>query len=266
MTTADAHYFFRVPDWQTGSGRRLNIAMLLASILIVAALSAIRVPVAGEPVPLAELVVRLIENATEPATGSEQNVANEALLETGVAPQTERLPDVGEDSRSDPDIIQPIQVKAARRSFARRSETAPIADTPKVDDWHEFGAEVVREMIANPERHYTVNPPFDEKRRIAASKFRPSDAPVKREIWDNVEKDQIGRTILRSGNFFRILDDPSAVNRDIFETFEQHMIFFSGSFARAAPKELLWVNEVREQYAYLRLREEQRRDADAFQQ
>jgi hypothetical protein len=265
MTTVDAHYFFSIPDWQTGSGRRLSIAMLLASILIVAGLSAIRIPVAGEPVPLAELVVRLIENATEPATDTEQNAANEALLETSVAPQTETLPDVSQDPPADPDTIQPIQVEAARRSFARRSETAPIADTPKVDDWHEFGTEVIREMIANPERRYTVNPPFDEKRRIAASQFRPSDAPVKREIWDYVEKDQIGRTILRSGSFFRILDDPSAVNRDIFETFEQHMIFFSGSFARAPPKQLPWVNEVRQQYAYLRLREEQRGDADAFQ-
>ena len=265
MTTADPHYVLAVPDWQTGSGRRLNIAMLIASILIVAALSAFRFQVAGEPVPLAELIVQLIERTTESATDSEQEVVSEALLETNVAPEAEPLQDVRAETQSDPDIIQPNQVKAGRRSFTRTSEIAPVADTPEVDDWYKHGTEIVREIIANPQKHYTVNPPFDEKRRIAAIKFRPSEAPVKREIWDNVEKDQLGRTILRAGNFFRILDDPSAVNRDIFETFEQHMIFFSGSFAKAPPKELPWVNEVREQYAYLRLREEQRRDADAFQ-
>ena len=265
MTTADPHYIFTVPDWQTGSGRRLNIAMLIASILIVSAISTIRIPVAGKPVPLAELVVQLVEKAAEPATDTEQEVENEAPFETIVAPQAEPLPDVRAETQSDPDIIQTIQVTAGRRSFARPSETPTVTDKPEVDDWYEHGTEIVREIVANPQKQYTVNPPFDEKRRIAAIKFRPSEAPVKREIWDNVEKDQLGRTILRAGNYFRILDDPSAVNRDIFETFEQHMIFFSGSFAKASPKELPWVNEVREQYAYLRLREEQRRDADAFQ-
>lgn len=264
MTTPDADYFFTIPDWQVGSGRRLNIAMLVASILIVAALSLIRIQSGGEPVPISELVVQLIQEATEPSTEPEQRVVSEALKETTVVPENERPPDVRADTQPGPDVIQLIQVEAARRSFARTSETSPAADTPEVDDWHEFGAEIVREIITNPQKKYAVNPPFDEKRRIAAIKFRPSEAPVKREIWDNVEKDQLGRSILRDGNFFRILDDPSAVNRDIFETFEQHMIFFSGFFGKAPAKELPWVNEVREQYAYLRLREDQRRDADAF--
>jgi len=252
MTTADSYYFSSVADWQTGSGRRLNIAMLFASILIVTALSAIRIQVAGELIPLSELVVQLIERSAESATESEQQIASETLLE--VSPDTQPITD----------IVQPIQVTTARRPVATTTDILPAAESTDVDDWHEFGTEIVREIIANPQKQYSVNPPFDDKRRVAAIKFRPSEAPVKREIWDKVEKDQLGRTILRDGNRYRILDDPSGVNRYIFETFEQYMIFFSIPFGKAPPKELPWVNEVREQYAYLRLREEQRTDPDAF--
>jgi len=254
MTTADTHYFFGIPDWQANSGHRLKVAMLIASVLIVAALSVVRIQVAGEFVPLSELVVQLIEIAAE--SDSEPELEDASVAES----ETKPLP----DTRSDIGIVQPIQVTAARRSVKSTTEISPATESPEIDDWHEFGTAIVREIIAKPKKNYTVNPPFDEKRRIAAIRFRPSDAPVKREIWENVETDQLGRTILRDGNCFRVLDDPSGVNRDIFETFEQHIIFCTITLAKAPPKELPWVNEVREQYAYLRLREEQRRDPDAF--
>ena len=264
MTTADSFYFSGVPDWQAGSGRRLNIAMLIASILIVTALSVIRIPVAGELISLPELVVQLIEKSAKSAVEPEQQVASDLRVEFFAATKTEPLPDVRSDTQPDTEILVPIRITVARRSVATSTDIATVAEAAVVDNWHEFGTEIVKEIIANPPKQYTVNPPFDEKRRVAAIKFRPSEAPVKREIWDNVEKDQLGRTILRDGNRFRILDDPSGVNRDIFETFEQYMVFFTIPFAKAPPKELPWVNEIREQYAYLRLREEQRRDPDAF--
>ena len=264
MTTADSYYLSSVPDWQVGSGRRLNIAMLFASILIITALSVIRIEVAGDLISLPELVVVLIEKTAESATEPEQLVASEVPVETVVVTETEPLPDNRSDTQPDTDTIQSIPVTVARRPVATATDIATIADAPEIDDWHEFGKEIVKEIIENPQKQYAVNPPFDEKRRIAAIKFRPSEAPVKREIWDNVEKDQLGRTILRDGNRFRILDDPSGVNRDIFETYEQYMVFFTFSFSKAPPRELPWVNDVREQFAYLRLREEQRRDPDAF--
>jgi hypothetical protein len=264
MTTADSYCFRSVVDWQAGAGRRLNIAMLFASFLVVTALSVIRIPVAGDLIPLSELVVQLIEKTSEPTTESEQQVASEVPIDTVITSEAEPVADVRSDTQPDTDIIQPIRVTAARRRVAATTDISPATDSPDVDDWHEFGTEIVREIIANPKKQYTVNPPLDEKRRVAAIKFRPSEAPVKREIWDNVEKDQLGRTILRDGNRFRILDDPSGVNRDIFEKYEQYMVFFTIPFAKAPPKELPWVNEIREQYAYLRSREEQRKDPDAF--
>ena len=264
MTTADSYYFSGVPDWQAGSGRRLNIAMLFASILIVTALSMIRIPVAGELISLPELVVQLIEKSAESAVKPAQEIRSEVPVKSFAATETEPLPDVRSDTQPDTDTLEPIRVTVARRPVATMTDIATVAEAAVVDNWHEFGTEIVKEIIANPPKQYTVNPPFDEKRRIAAIKFRPSEAPVKREIWDNVEKDQLGRTILRHGNLFRILDDPSGVNRDIFETYEQYMVFFTIPFAKAPPKELPWVNEIREQYAYLRLREEQRMDPAAF--
>ncbi len=260
MTTADSYYSLGVPDWPVGSGRRLNFAMLFASILIVTALSVVRIQVAGEMIPLTELVVQLIEKTTEP----KQQDASEAPIDPVVASETEPLPDVRLDTQPGTDTIQPIRVTVARRPVATTTDIATVAEAPEVDDWHEYGTEIVKEIIANPEKQYTVNPSFDEKRRIAAIQFRPSEAPVKREIWDNVEKDQLRRTILRDGNRFRILDDPSAINRDIFEKYEQYMVFVTIPFGKAAPQELPWVNEIREQYAYLRLREEHRRNPDAF--
>jgi len=264
MTTADTYYFSSVPDWQTGSGRRLNIAMLFASFLIVTALSVVRLQGPGEMIPLSELVVQLIEKTTESATEPELQVASEARNETIEASETDPLADVRPETQPDTDTTQPIRVTAVRPLVETTTDIATVTEAPQVDDWHEFGTEIVKELTANPKKQFTVNPPLDEKRRVAAIKFRPSEAPVKREIWDNVEKDQLGRTILRDGNRFRILDDPSGVNRDIFEKYEQYMVFFTIPFAKAPPQELPWVNEIREQHAYLRLREEQRRDPDAF--
>ena len=74
-------------------------------------------------------------------------------------------------------------------------------------------------------------------------------APVKKEIWDNVEKDQMGRTILRAGDCFRVLDDPSVANQWLQENFTQYMIFCSNG--KTIPKALPFVAEVVERYAYL---------------
>jgi hypothetical protein len=57
---------------------------------------------------------------------------------------------------------------------------------------------------------------------IRYSGFCPN-IPVKiaiPRIWNNVEKDQRGHTILRDGNCFRILNDPSVANQSAYENFE----------------------------------------------
>ena len=101
-------------------------------------------------------------------------------------------------------------------------------------------------MLEEDARTYSLNPQLDEKRRAAAVRFRPSRAPEKKEIWDNVEKDQFGRTLLWHENCYRVLDDPSAVNRDIYEMFTQYMVFCIN--AKEWPIEF---DRIDERYAYL---------------
>jgi hypothetical protein len=123
----------------------------------------------------------------------------------------------------------------------------------------------VQAFVANLPEPFTVNPVFDEKRRQASIKFRPSVAAARRGPWDDVEKDQIGRTILNlGGGCFQVLDDPSAVYREIFETYTQFVVQCTIAFSKRKGRELPWVGEIRSRFAYLRLREHQRRDPYAF--
>jgi len=139
MTTADSYYSLGVPDWQIGAARRLNIAMLFALILTVTALSVIRIQVAGEFIPLSELVVQLIEKTTESATALEQQVASETPIEPVVASETAPLPHVRADTQPDTNTIQPIRVTAVRRPVAAATDISSVAESPNVDDWQQFG-------------------------------------------------------------------------------------------------------------------------------
>jgi hypothetical protein len=201
-------------------------------------------------VPLTALVVRLIERAAEA-------VATEPVADEAPATAAEPAPPADTDKVG----TGPVPREAIDRPHEFTLPNAPV----EVDDWHEFGTAVVRDFVANLSPDYTVNPPFDEKRRTAAEKFRPSQAPAPVYPWDRVEKDQIGRTILDlGGGCFRVLDDPSAVYRDIFETFTQYVVECTISFGKRRPRELPWVADVRARYAYLRRREAQKRDPFAF--
>ena len=95
----------------------------------------------------------------------------------------------------------------------------------------------------------SVNPAMDEKRRRAAEQFYASLAPEKKEIWDNVETDQLGRKILWAGDCYRIIDDPNPATYDIWREFQQYFIYCR--FGDSDPKMLPWVEVIRERYLYL---------------
>ena len=59
----------------------------------------------------------------------------------------------------------------------------------------------------------------------------------------------MGKTILRAGDCYRVLDDPSVANQWLQENFTQYMTFCSNG--KSIPKELPFVAEVVERYAYL---------------
>lgn len=263
------------PLWQVESDRRLRFAMLLAALIVAGVLSVFRLPSAGEPLPLVELVVRLIERATEatPENIAETNIERRSEIQPvpSVEVETEALTEqVAEAETAEPaqpaDQAQPAEiVPIPLEAIDREDALFPVTEIPVVEDWQEFGTEVVQEFIANLPKPFTVNPVMDEKRRIARIKFRPSEAPVKVEPWDRVEKDQIGRTILDlGGGCFRVLDDPSAVYRDVFETFTQFVTMCTFQFGKPKPRELPWVKEIRAKYPYLQRRESDKRNPDAF--
>ena len=112
-------------------------------------------------------------------------------------------------------------------------------------DWYALLPDAADAVLEAPS--YSVNPGFEERRRNAARQFRPSEAPVERPIWEGVEKDSMGRSILVSGDCYRVIDDPNVGSRDAFLTFGQYMAVCSEKERGAAL--LPWVEEIKSRRA-----------------
>ena len=237
---------FEWTDWQAASARRLNISMVVATLLVATLLSVLRFPTFDLLSPLMEIVVNIV-NVDTP----EADVASVPESVSDPVPQT-----VEPTVEPEP-VLQRIEKPSSPTAESpAESQITPTAVAQLSVDWETEKAQAVQDAVDEMERTVSVNPNFDQLRKEAAIKFRASRAPVKKEIWDNVEKDQIGRTILRHGDFYRVLDDPSLSNRDAFETFEQYMVFWT--YRKYVPKELPWVEEIRDTHAYLRRQEDRR--------
>lgn len=174
----------------------------------------LRFPVVEQPLPLTELVVRILASEAEEI----------------VTP-----PPPGEVA-AEANTLEPAA------SAGAVEETVPAEDRAATD-WYALLSEAARTAVETRPREYAVNPGMDEKRRRAAEQFAPSRAPVKRPIWENVEKDTMGRTLLRSGDCYRVLDDPNVGNRDAFEIFGQFMVTCENPSDR--PRMLPWVSEIK---------------------
>lgn len=261
------------PDWQVNADRRFRLALSLAAILVLSGLSLFRLPAAGDVAPLFELVIRLIESAADPVEQAGETSAvrpASEVVQPGEVAEREQMvvpqpvdmdPPARGATPAEPAEIVPVPLEAVGTD----RDPFPAPSFEQVEDWRKFGAEIVRDFIANLPKAFTVNPLFDEKRRRAAIKFRASNAPARLEPWDNVEQDQIGRSILRLGNHcFQVLEDPSAVNRDIFESYTQYVVQCTLTFRKKPGEELPWVAEIRAKYPYLLQREAQKRDPNAF--
>jgi hypothetical protein len=227
------------PDWQAGAEQRLRLSMVLAALILAGILSLVRLPPAANIGPLLELVVEL----TRPAPLEE--------------PEPEVLP---------PPPLPEIVEEQTPPSTVPETMPEPASETPAVEeqatgegaaiDWEVERDEAIKIVLdaLEKEASYSVNPPFERARREASVRFRASLAPEAVNAWDQVETDQIGRTILRlgDGNCFQVLDDPSVVNRWAFETFDSNMVYCEFFFGGKKGKELPWVEIIRERYPYLR--------------
>jgi hypothetical protein len=203
------------PTWQRHTRRRRVASLVLATVAVAA-------------------FVLLVEFSPAIDPGLE--------LELKLLPKTEPF-------RAEPVVdLEPEQMREELPVVVDAPEPAmePIT-VPR--DWYAQIEAVARETIDSQPRVYSINPVLDKKRRTAAVKFAPSRAPVARPIWENVETDQLGRKILVSGDCYRVIDDPSGVNNEIFRTFQQYLVYCNKY--KSAPKELPWVDDIRIRYEYL---------------
>ena len=214
---ADA-VFFEPPQWSRRPGRRLALNLLPSTLIVAGALLALRMPVVDQPVALTELMVRILANEAE---------------------------ETAAESPPEPSVATPAP--AAAQSESLTPPKPGIADTRGPTDWYAQIPEAASAAAADQPEVYSINPGFEARREYAAERFAPSAAPVERPIWENVEKDTMGRTLLRSGNCYRVLDDPNVGNRDAFLIFGQFMT--TCERPSDTPQLLPWVSEIQDRRA-----------------
>jgi hypothetical protein len=214
--------------------RRLAWCIAASAVIVVGGLSLLEWPFAwrgsGQP-PEIELALPRDEPrplAEPPAEPAEQAAEEPPVPEPeDVVP--EPAPSVAAEEPSEPAAAPGGQRQVDWQGALERASARTVEEHAGVDSLH---------------------PEFDELRRIAATKYAEPRTGKPPPIWENVEKDVTGRTILRSGNCFQVLDDPNVGNRYAFETFEQHLVFCG--WARASRQEFPWIDTIVARYQYLR--------------
>jgi hypothetical protein len=168
-----------------------------------------------------------------------------------------RTDDPAHDAAAPETDDQPVtQPEVEDTSTAPDDVAAPVASADAADDsdreidWQASLERASAETVDANSKSDSLHPDFDELRRIAAVKYAPPRTGKPPPIWENVEEDIYGRTILRHGNCFRVLDDMNVGNRYAFETFEQHLVFCE--WRGQGRQEFPWVETIVARYAYLR--------------
>lgn len=210
---------FEGPDWRGDPRQRLHLSLLLAALVLAALLSLFRMPDVSMIAPIGELIVNIVRDDPEP----------EQVPAPVVEPMIEPAP--------------PVSEPVAEATSQSSSSSEPVETVREWTDWDEVIRDTVAEMAAQePEPTYSLSPRLDRLREEARVKFRLSEAPVERPIWENVETDLMGRKILRSGDCYKVIDDPNVGSREAFETFGQYIAICA--FIKRQPKDLPWVDEI----------------------
>lgn len=150
-------------------------------------------------------------------------------------------------------VLDEVPVDPAPPLAAAGERSTPPPAVPAEQSQIDWQASLERASARTVEEHaeaVSLHPEFDELRRIAATRYAEPRTGKPPPVWENVEDDIYGRTILRSGNCYRVLDDRNVGNRYAFETFEQHLVFCE--WTRAPPQEFPWIEAIVARYAYLR--------------
>lgn len=235
------------PQWNDGGERRLIISYVVATLLVAAILSVLRMPTSSDFAPIVDFVVRIIESEPLEPEAVAEKVPAEVPDEVQPPVQaTEEIIEPTDASQADPFV----DAAAPAADSAIPVQTDSSVDSHPPVDWETTQTEAASAYLDERDNPPSPNPVLAEKRRRLAGQYKPRTIPLPKKIWENVEKDQLGRTVLRSGNCFKVLDDPNVGSRQEFEDFGQYMA--KCTYQKRNPKELPWVDEIRQRYPYLR--------------
>ena len=157
---------------------------------------------------------------------------------------SEPLPESISGDASD---LQILDEPTATNSVDSTPANVPAAETSI--EWYSMLEAVVDDVNAEVGEPPSMSPRLDELRRVAKIQFAPVVDSSPRPIWENVEKDQMGRTVLRAGDCYRVLDDWRVTNQWEQENFGQYFVYCE--FYKSPPKELPFVAQIIERYDYL---------------
>lgn len=250
------------PDWDEGREQRLFVSMLLATLLIALGLSLLRLPVFPSFAPIVELLVRIVRES------SDEEVPKETTP-TEVVP-VEQVPDPSTVDETSEPLPQATPTDATAVSAEQTETMAPVLDETTPSDAVELESQVVappttmtpvielqaardeaiKQHLDDLENPASVNPNLDAKRREFAGRYQPPTHPGPKPIWENTEVDQLGRTVLRSGDCWKVIADPNVGSQYKFRQFDQYTVMCT--YQKRLPKNLPWVAEIVEQYHYLK--------------
>lgn len=218
------------PDWSSGSSGRLVVSMLLASLVVAAVLSVLRLPQGPGLAPVVRLLVEIVREEA-PREDTTRPPAANAAESRAAAPAPRRM-QPGRPSAAVPD-------PKAREAGSDRPRNWDAAREAAIDAY--------LERLDNPPG---VNPNMDALRREFAGRYQPPTREPPRPVWENVERDTLGRSVLSSGNCWRVIDDPNVGSQEAFREFGQYLVLCS--FSKRKPRELPWVAVIRDRYPYLK--------------
>ena len=213
------------PRWNDGREQRLFVSMLLATFIVAGVLSVIRVPVMPVWSPVVELLVRIVQEppAAEPAALPAQPPMATPGSDAGER-AVEAPPTMGRDA---------------------------LQESQPGTDWDSARDQAVQEYLDSQiETYGYFHPDLADKRRRLSERYQPRTHPIPKPIWENIEKDALGRSVLRNGDCFKVLDDPNVGSREAFEMFGQYMAVCT--YQKRNPKNLPWVADIVQRYEYLR--------------
>jgi len=232
-----------LPLWSAGAEQRLWLSMLLATVVLLTALNLLQLPGSTEFPQLSRVVVELVSSARDEILETPTAAPVETPQLDAPAQESEYVDAPAQESEY-VDAPQPMD-DVPHETSGSAVEEAFVTDS--AIDWQAASLAAVQNVLDERAQTFSINPNFDKKRKTASETFRPSEAPIRKEIWDNVEKDYLGRTIWRNGGCYKILDNPSAVNRWVYETFERYMTYCDGS----NEEYLIEFDEIPDRYQYL---------------